>query len=141
MTNKHEKLDETMTLEPTSGVLPVENLKSLENWRAFFHQAVTIIVPVLVVMNVATQSEVTAWLPFLFAVVDNVLSVGNTADRLRRAIYAGIGVLQTGGLITVLFASVPQYIPIAGAVLAVGSAFMARFYTPTTTIVPVTKAE
>ncbi len=141
MTNKHEKPDETMTLEPTAGVLPVENLKSLENWRAFFHQAVTIIVPVLVVMNVATQSQVTAWLPFLFAVVDNVLSVGSTADRLRRAIYAGIGVLQTGGLITVLFASVPQYIPIAGAVLAVGSAFMARFYTPTTTIVPVMKAE
>ena len=120
---------------PTSGVLPVIRLKSLENWRAFFHQLVGVVVPVLVTMNLATETVIMAWVPFVFAIVDNVLSVGNTVDRLRKTVYAAAGALQVGGLLTVLLSSWnPAYVPIASAVLAMLTAFLARFYTPTTTI-------
>jgi hypothetical protein len=121
-------------VEPMKGVLPVANLKSLDNWRAFIHQFVSVIVPVLVALNLTTETQVMAWVPFVFAIADNVLSVGNTTDRIRKAIYAGFGVLQTGGLVTVLLSSAPEYIPIISAVMTVGSAFLARFYTPTTTM-------
>lgn len=128
----------TVLVEPTAGVLPVLNLKSLDNWRAFFHQFVAVLVPILVTANVVTQNMATAWVPFVFAIVDNVLSVGNTTDRIRKVVYALVGLLQTGGLLTVILATVaPEYVVVGGAILAVVSAFMARFYTPTTTMVPV----
>ena len=119
------------------GVLPVANLRNLSNWRALVHQVVPVIVSALVTMNIVTGDMATAWVPFVFAIADNLLSVGNAADRVRRAIYAGVGVLQAGGLVTMLVTNVaPAYVPVAGAVLAVASAFLARFYVPTTTIVP-----
>lgn len=122
-----------------SGVLPVTNLKSLDNWRAFIHQAVAVIVPVLVAMNAVTESTATAWVPFVFAIADNVLSAGNAVDRVRRAIYAAVGVLQAGGLLTTVLTNyAPEWVSLGGAVLAVASAFLARFYTPTTTVVPST---
>ena len=127
---------ETMVVAD-GGVLPLANLSSLENWRAFVHQIVPVIVSALVTMNIVTGDMATAWVPFVFAIADNLLSVGNAADRVRRAIYAGVGVLQAGGLVTMLVTDVaPAYVPVAGAVLAVASAFLARFYVPTTTIVP-----
>ena len=120
-----------------SGVLPIANLRNLSNWRALVHQIVPVIVSALVTMNIVTGDMATAWVPFVFAIADNLLSVGNAADRVRRAIYAGVGVLQAGGLVTMLVTDVaPAYVPVAGAVLAVASAFLARFYVPTTTIVP-----
>lgn len=128
----------TVLVQPTAGVLPVLNLKSLDNWRAFFHQLVAVLVPILVTANVVTENMATAWIPFVFAIVDNVLSVGNTQDKVRKVAYGVVGALQAGGLVTVILSSVaPAYVPIGGAVLAVVSAFMARFYTPTTTMVPV----
>lgn len=126
----------TTVPQPTAGVLPWRNLTSLENWRAFIHQAVPVLVPVLVAINITTQDVAMMWLPFVFAIVDNVLSAGNTVDKLRRAIYAAAGVLQTGGLLaTVLGDFAPDYVTVAGAVLTVLSGFLARFYTPTTTLV------
>ena len=156
---------ETMVVAD-GGVLPIANLRNASNWRAFVHQIVPVIVSALVTMNIVTGDMATAWVPFIFALADNLLSVGNTtdrvrraviresrivlatlalvapwlgwlADRVRRAIYAGVGVLQAGGLVTMLVTDVaPAYVPVAGAVLAVASAFLARFYVPTTTIVP-----
>lgn len=124
-------------VEPVSGVLPTANLRNRDNWRAFFHQLVAVVVPILVTANVVTENMAAAWIPFVFAIVDNLLSVGHTVDRVRRAIYAGIGVLQAGGLLTSLLTSfAPNYVAVAGAGLAVVSAFLARFYTPTTTMVP-----
>ena len=120
----------------TTGVLPAMNLKSMENWRAFFHQVVAVIVPILVTANLITENAAAAWVPFIFAIADNVLSVGNTTDRIRKAVYAVVGLAQTGGLLaSVLTTVAPTYVPVGGAILAVVSAFMARFYTPTTTIV------
>lgn len=119
----------------TPGVFPVVNLKSQANWRAFFHSLVAVVVPVLVTMDIATETQVAAWVPFIFAIADNVLSAKNTKDKVRLAIYSAFGVLQTGGLATVLLGSShPEIIPIVSAVMAIGSSFMARFYTPTTTI-------
>ena len=127
---------ETMVVAD-GGVLPIANLRNASNWRAFVHQIVPVIVSALVTMNIVTGDMATAWVPFVFAIADNLLSVGNAADRVRRAIYAGVGVLQAGGLVTMLVTDVaPAYVPVAGAVLAVASAFLARFYVPTTTIVP-----
>lgn len=132
-----QKGSSTTVVQAISGVLPVMNLKSIDNWRAFFHQAVAVLVPILVTANIVSENEATAWIPFVFAIADNVLSVGNTTDKVRRVIYALIGLLQTGGLVTAVLSTVaPSYVTVGGAVLAVVSAFMARFYTPTTTMVP-----
>ena len=98
-----------------SGVLPIANLRNIENWRALVHQIVPVIVSALVTMNIVTGDMATAWVPFVFAIADNLLSVGNAADRVRRAIYAGVGVLQAGGLVTMLVTNVaPAYVPVAG---------------------------
>lgn len=135
---KHQKASAPTVVTATSGVLPAANLRNKDNWRAFFHQLVAVIVPILVTADVVTENVVNAWVPFLFAIADNLLSVGKTTDRVRRAIYAGSTVLQTGGLLTVLLSSVaPSYVSIGSAVLAVLTAFMARFYTSTSTMVPV----
>lgn len=125
---------------PTSGIISVANLKDLGSWRAFVHQAVLVAVPLLVALNVATESQVNAWIPLVLALADNLLSAGNTTDRLRRTVYAVVGVLQAGGLVTVLLSDWhPEWIPVVAAVLSVGSAMMARFYVPTTTIIPATR--
>ena len=127
----------TLTTQATAGVLPVMNLKSAANWRAFFHQLVAVLVPIMVTANVVTENMATAWVPFIFAITDNLLSAGNTVDRVRRAIYAAVSVVQAGGLLTTVLTSVaPNTVTISSAVLAVVTAFMARFYTPTTTMVP-----
>lgn len=128
----------TMTLVGTPGVLPVANLKSLDNWRAFLHQVVMVVAPVLVTLNVVGEAEAASWVVFVLAIVDNVLSAGNATDRVRRAIYAGAGALQAGGLLTTLLTDfAPTYVDVGSASLAVLTAFLARFYTPTTTIAPV----
>lgn len=127
----------TTVVSPISGVLPVLNLKSLDNWRAFTHQVVAVVVPILVTANIVTENQALAWIPFVFAIADNVLSLGNTDDKVRRVIYASVGALQAGGLVTSLVGGfAPDLVPIAGASLSVISAFLARFYTPTTTMVP-----
>ena len=124
-------------VQPTNtGALPA-TLKSLDDWRAFFHQLVLVLVPVLVTSNVITENTAGQWVPFVLAIVDNALSVGNTEDRVRKTVYAVVGALQTGGLLTVLLTSyAPEYVPVGGAVLAITSAFLSRFFTPTTTMVP-----
>lgn len=127
----------TTLVTPTNGVLPVGNLKNIDNWRAFVHQLIPVIVTTLVTANVVTENTATAWIPFVLAIADNLLSVGNVTDRLRKAIYAAVGVLQTGGLLTTLLTSyAPEYVSIGGAILTIVSASLARFYTPTTTMEP-----
>src|SRR5512139_1347099 len=118
----------------TNTILPAANLRSADDWRAFVHQLVPVAVSVIVALNLAEESTVLMWVPFALALADNLLSAGNTVDKLRRTVYAVVAVLQTGGLVTALVTDfAPAYVPVAGAVLSVLSAFMARFYTPTTT--------
>ena len=130
-------LDAQTLVVADGGVLPVANLSNTDNYRAFAHQIVPVIVTMLVTMNVVTDNTATAWVSFVFAIADNLLSVGNTTDRVRRAIYAGVGVLQAGGLLTTLLTDVaPTYVPVASAALAIVSATLSRFYTPTSTLTP-----
>src|SRR5690606_2781195 len=53
------KMPETTTtlVTPTNGVLPVGNLKNVDNWRAFIHQLIPVIVTILVTANVVTENR------------------------------------------------------------------------------------
>jgi hypothetical protein len=126
----------TLVTPLSSHALSVYELKSPENWRAFFHDLTAVVVPVLVTAHIATEAQVLAWVPFVFALVDNLLSAGNTSDKLRRTVYGAAAALQTGGLVTTLLVDSPELVPIAGAGLSMVTAIMARFFTGTTTLVP-----
>ena len=120
-----------------SGVINASALSSMDNWRAFVHQAAPVIVTALVAVNLTDNATAAAWLPFAFAIADNLLATGGATDRIRRAIYAGVGVLQTGGLVSVLLEPAGhQWVLVGSAVLSIASAFLARFYSPTSTIIP-----
>lgn len=138
MRNKHEKLE--VTVEPTSGILPIQNLKSLDNWRAFIHQVTPVVVTTLVAVGIVTNSQVLLWVPLLFAIIDPILSSLNATDKIRKIIYGVAGLCQSGGLIaglaTGLGSAGGQIAPIVGVGVTIISAFLGRFYTPTTTMVP-----
>ncbi|AYN57980.1 holin [Mycobacterium phage Fowlmouth] len=118
---------------PTNGVMP---LKTLDDWRAMFHQVVPIIVTALVTANIVTDSQVTLWLPFVFAIADNLLSVGNATDRVRKAIYSIFALLQGGSAVTTILVSHQELTPIITAGITIASAIFANFYTPTSTMQP-----
>ncbi len=127
-------------VEPTNGVLPLGNLKSMENWRAFIHQATPVIVTTMVAVGVMTNNQAALWVPLFFAIVDPILSVANTTNKIRRVIYGVAGLAQSGSLaagLATLTASGGHVMPIIGAGLTVASTFLSRFYTPTTTMVPI----
>lgn len=126
---------------PTTGVLPGQNLKSLDNWRAFVHQITPVVVTTLVGIGIVTDSQVTLWVPVIFAVIDPLLSVMNTADKVRRIIYGLAGLFQVGGLATGLVTGLSSggngvIAACVGAGITILSTALARFFTPTTTLVP-----
>lgn len=134
---KGDKVSQVLVSPAPSGALPTGNIKSLDDWRAFIHQIAPVIVGILVAVQFVTEDVAMQWLPFVIAIADNLLSTANSAaSRVRKTIYAAATTLQTGGLLTVLFSSAPQWIPVASAVLLIVTSFLARFYTPTTTVVP-----
>lgn len=138
MSNKHEKLE--VTVEPTNGLLPIANLKNVDNWRAFIHQVTPVVVTTLVAIGIITNSQVMLWVPLIFAIIDPVLSSLNATDKIRKIIYGVAGLTQTGGMIaglaTGLSSTGGQIAPIVGVGVTILSAFLGRFYTPTTTMVP-----
>ena len=118
---------------PTNGVMP---LKTLDDWRAMFHQLAPIIVTALVTANLVSNDQVTLWLPFVFAIADNLLAVGNTTDKVRKTIYALFALLQGSSAVTTVLVSHQEWTPIATAGIAIASAIFANFYTPTSTMQP-----
>lgn len=122
---------------PIRGVLPANNLLSLDNWRAFIHSVTPIIMGTFVTLGIITNDQAILWIPLVFAVIDPLLSVGNSTDRIRKALYAVMGLLQTGGLIASFFVGHEEWLPIASASIATVNSLLARFYTPTTTLTPV----
>ncbi|AVD99645.1 holin [Mycobacterium phage Cuke] len=118
---------------PTNGIMP---LKTLDDWRAMFHQIVPIIVTALVTANVVTDSQVTLWLPFVFAIADNLLSVGNAKDRIRKAIYGLFALLQGSSAVATVLVNHQELTPIATAGIAILSGIFSNFYTPTSTMQP-----
>lgn len=130
----------TPVVKPAKGVLPLVNLRSLDNWRAFIHQATPVIVTTLVAVGVVTGNQAALWIPLFFAILDPILSVANTQDKIRRIIYGVVGLTQSGSLITGLVTGLGgqgSHVAVGiGAGLTVLSTFLARFYTPTTTMRP-----
>ena len=129
----------TVVVAPTAGILPGQNLKSWENWRAFLHQITPIVVTTLVTFGIVTDTQAALWIPLVFAVIDPLLSVGNTTDKLRRIVYGVAGLLQVGGIATGLVVGVASggnglIAAGIGAGVTILSTLLARFYTPTTTM-------
>jgi hypothetical protein len=69
MRNKHEAVENTVQAKP--GVITLNRLKSLENWRAFIHQITPVIVTTLVSIGIITNSQVMLWVPLIFAIIDH----------------------------------------------------------------------
>lgn len=136
---RKQRASQTLIVPKPSAVLPLANLKSWDNWRAFVHSITPIIMGMFVTMDVMTENQATLWIPLIFAIADPVLSVGNTTDKLRRTVYTVLGVLQTGGLVASFFVGHESYLPVAAAVITILNALLARFYTPTTTFAPATR--
>lgn len=125
-------------VRPTKGVLPIENLKNLDNWRALIHQITPVVVTVLTTLSITTEAVAGLWVSLLFAIIDPLLSYRNATDKARQIAYGVLGLLQTGGLLATILAPVPAAIPVAAAITTIVSATLSRFYTPTTTMVPKT---
>lgn len=133
----------TTTITSTAGVLPGQNLKSWDNWRAFFHQITPVVVTTLVGVGIVTDSQAALWIPLVFAIIDPLLSLGNAQDKLRRIVYGVAGLLQVGGIATGLVTGMAAggnglIAAGVGAGVTILSSFLARFFTPTTTLTPIT---
>lgn len=123
-------------VSPTSGVLPVINLKSFDNWRAALHGAVPAIITALTALHLTTQDQASVWAALAIAIIDPLLSVANSTDKLRRIAYSVMGLLSSAGFVATLLIGYESWVPIVSAIVTIINAFLGRFYTPTTTMVP-----
>lgn len=144
VTNKNSLIEipkntKDVSVVPSSGVAP---LKTLDDWRALFHQLAPVIVTMLVGLHLVTEAQVTLWLPFVVAIADNLLAVGNTVDKIRKAIYAVLLLFQTGTAATTIIGAItnsPQvelYAPVITGGLTLITSILARFYSGTSTMIP-----
>lgn len=123
---------------PASGANP---LKTLDDWRGLFHQLVPVIVTALVAMHIATDNQVALWIPFVFAIADPLLSLGNTADKIRRVIYGLLAALQAGSAITAVIEVAANHAsPVVAPVITAGGALISgvlgKFFTPNSNLLP-----
>lgn len=129
----------TTLVRPTGGILPVGNLKSLDNWRALIHQITPVIVTVLTTLSITTEDQAALWVSLIFAIIDPLLSYRNATDKARQIWYGVVGLAQSGGLVAaLLMVTPPTALPIVSAAATVITSMLSRFYTPTTTMVPKT---
>lgn len=120
-------------VEPLNGITTP---KTLDDWRALFHELVPIIVSTLVGINLVTNDQVTPWIPFIFAIVDPLLSAGNAVDKVRKIIYSIVVLLQGSSAVIALVTDDPQIPMVVTAIAAIASASFARFNTPTSSMIP-----
>lgn len=125
---------------PTSGMLKPDNMRNLDNWRASLHQVTPVIVSVFVTLGLTTQDTALLWVSLLFAVADPLLSYANATDKARKIAYGVLGVLQSGGLLAAVLGESSPWVPISASVVTILSSALARFYTPTSTMVPAPSA-
>jgi hypothetical protein len=123
---------------PASGVMP---LKTLDDWRAFFHQITPVIVTSLVAAHIVTDNDVALWVPFVFAIADPLLSLGNTQDKVRKIIYGLLALIQAGSTVTAVVEiaaqhSSPVVAPVITAVGSIVSGVLGRFFNQTSTMIP-----
>jgi hypothetical protein len=119
-----------------TGTLSMDNVRNVDNWRAFIHQITPVIVGVFVTLGVTTEDMALLWVPLVFAILDPLMSYANASDKGRRVAYGVLGTLQSGGLLVALLGDKSPWLPIISALLVAVSSQLARFYTPTSTIIP-----
>lgn len=122
-----------VVVEPINGITTP---KTLDDWRAIIHDIVPVIVSTLVGINLVTNDQATLWIPFVFAILDPLLSAGNAVDRVRKIIYSIVALLQGSSAVVAVFTSDPQIPMIVTAVATIVSAGFARFNTPTSSMIP-----
>lgn len=122
-----------VVVEPVNGITTP---KTLDDWRALFHDMVPVIVTTLVGINLVTNDQATLWIPYIFAIADPLLSAGNAGDKVRRIVYSLVVLLQSSSAIVALFTSDPRIPMVVTAVATIASALFARFNTPTSSMVP-----
>lgn len=127
----------TVVVQPVSGVTKP---KTLDDWRAIFHDAVLVIVPTLVGMNLFSQDQANLWIPYVFAIADPLLSIGATQDKIRRIIYSLLLLLQTSSGIITLVTDDPQIPVLVTALATIAGGIFARFNTQTSSLVPKTRS-
>lgn len=126
------------TVVAATGRGALANLTNLDNWRALLHQVTAPVVTAMAALQVAggDSYKISVYVALFFAFIDPLLSFTNTADTVRRILYGVLGLLQTAGVVAILFVGHETAIPVITAVVTIISASLARFYTPTSTIVP-----
>lgn len=126
------------TVTPTAGILPGQNLKSFANWRAALYGFTPVAMTFLTALYLQLPNKYLVWAMIALAVITPLLSAYNTQDKLRRIVYGVMGLLQTGGFVATLLVGHEAYIPIVSTVITILSSTLARFHTPTSTMVPKT---
>lgn len=129
-------LDGVTEVVAAVGTVSRAGARNLDNWRAAVHQITPVIISIFVTAGVATQDFAMLWVPLVFAIADPLLSYTNTEYKARKVVYGVLGVLQSGGLIVALLGSSSPWVPVISAGLSAISSLLARFYTPTSTVVP-----
>jgi hypothetical protein len=125
---------------PAPGV--VNPLKSLDDLRALFHNFVAVLVPILVSVHLVDNNAAVLWTALAFAIVDPILSVSNTTDKVRKVIYGLLALLQTGTVATTIIQTAAEHSSpvVAPIITAVGAAITGLFsglFTPTPTTMQV----
>jgi hypothetical protein len=126
------------TTVAANGFGALVNLTNLDNWRAVLHQVAPVVVTAMVALNVAggDSHRIGVYVALFFAIADPLLSFTNTTDTVRRILYGIFTLLQTSGAVAILFAGQETTVPLVSAGVSILAAFIARFYTPTSTIMP-----
>lgn len=124
------------TVTPTAGILPGQNLKSWENWRAFLYGLTPVAMTALTAIYLQFHDKYSVWIMLALAIITPLLSAYNTDDKLRRIAYGVMGLLQTAGFTATLLVGHEAYIPIVSSVVTILSSTLARYHTPTTTLMP-----
>lgn len=119
------------------GVVTRDRLRNLDNWRALIHQVTPVVVTVLTTLSITTNDQAALWVSLFFAILDPLLSYARATDKARQIMYGVLGLAQSGGLLaTVLMVAPPTAVPVISASVTVLTAVLARFYTPTSTMLP-----
>jgi hypothetical protein len=120
-----------------SSIVPLAGLSAPSNtkhdWGQLLHSVTLALVPVLAILGVATNEQLTGWLALGFAVIDPLFSAISTPDKLRAVTYGLGGIAQTA-LITFGILDDQEAVTVVGSVVTALMATLATFYTPTSTL-------
>lgn len=125
----------TSTITPLPGVMPGQTLKNTANWRAFLYGMIPVATTALTAFNLQFHDKISVYLLLAVAVLGPLVSITNSIDKLRRIVYGVLGLLSTAGFAASLFVGHESYLPVVSAVVTILSSTLARYYTPTSTLI------